>query len=56
MFQEEIMHVQYIFIDEMSFIGPTIFIQIDSRLQEAIPKNKDCHFGGRLIIIVGDLS
>jgi DNA replication protein DnaC len=31
-FQEEMRHIRYILIDEMSFLGPRLFIQIDSRL------------------------
>ena len=49
-------HVQYILIDEMIFVGPTLFVQVDSCLHEAFPKNKDCPFGGRSIILVGDLA
>lgn len=56
MFQEEMRHVRYISIDEMKFIGPRLFIQIDSHLREAFPENKDCPFGGRFIILVGDLA
>ena len=33
-FQEEMKHIQYILIDEMSFIGPKFFVQIDRRLHE----------------------
>jgi hypothetical protein len=36
-FQEEMRHIRYILIDEMSFLGPRLFIQIDSRLREAFP-------------------
>ena len=43
-------------IDEMRFIGPRLFIQIDSRLCEAFPKNKSTPFGCRSIILVGDLG
>ena len=32
--QEEMKHIQYILIDEMSFIGPKFFVQIDRRLHE----------------------
>ena len=55
-FQEEMRHIQYVLIDEMSFIGPKLLIQIDSRLREAFPKNKSAPFGGRSIILVGDLG
>ena len=40
----------------MSFIGPRLFIQIDYRLCEAFPENKSTPFGGRSIILVGDLG
>ena len=56
LFQEEMRHIRYVLIDEMSFIGPSLFIQIDSRLHEAFPKNKSTPFGGRSIILVGDLG
>jgi ATP-dependent DNA helicase PIF1 len=49
-------HIRYILIDEMSFLGPRLFIQIDSRLREAFPDNKSSPFGGRSIILVGDLG
>jgi DNA replication protein DnaC len=39
-FQEEMRHIRYILIDEMSFLGPRLFIQIDSRLREAFPDKK----------------
>jgi hypothetical protein len=31
-FQEELRHIRYIFIYEMRFLGPRLFIQIVSRL------------------------
>ena len=43
----------------MSFIGPRLFIQIDSRLGEAFlekRKKKVSPFGGRSLILVGDLG
>lgn len=55
-FQEEMRHVRYILNDEMSFIVPRLFIQIDSCLRKAFPKNKDYPFGGRSIILMGDLA
>ena len=39
-FQEEMQHIRYILIDEMSFIGPRLFLHMDSRLQEAFPREK----------------
>lgn len=40
--QEEMRHVQYILIDDMSLIGPRLFIQIDSHMREVFLENKDC--------------
>ena len=54
--QEEMRHIRYAFIDEMSFIGPRLLIQIDSRSSEAFPKNKSTPFGERSVILVGDLG
>jgi len=36
-FQEELRHIRYILIDEMSFIGLKLLNHIDERLQEAFP-------------------
>ena len=36
-FQEEMRHVKYLFIDEFRFVGPKILLKIDSRLCEAFP-------------------
>lgn len=55
-FQEEMQHVRYILIDEMRFLGSRLFMQIDARLREAFPEKKNCPFGGRSIIFVGDLG
>ena len=40
----------------MSFLGPRFFIQIDSRLREAFPEKSSVPFGGRSMILVGDLG
>ena len=40
----------------MSFIGPRLFIQIDSRLREAFLEKRSVPFGGRSLILVGDLG
>lgn len=40
----------------MSFIGLMIFVHIDACLWEAFPKNKDSPFGGRSIILMGDMG
>ena len=39
----------------MSFIGKNLLIKIDSRLHQAFPENATIPFGGRSIILVGDL-
>ena len=54
--QEEMKHVKYIIIDEMSFIGRNILIKIDSMLREAFLENSNITFRGRSIILVGDLG
>ena len=40
-FQEEMQHIRYILIDEMSFIGPRLFLHMDSRWQEAFSREKN---------------
>ena len=40
----------------MSFIGKHLLIIIDSRLRQAFPENANIPFGGRSIILVGDLG
>ena len=54
--QQYLKHVKYIMIDEMSFIGRNLLQNIDKRLQQAFPKNEKVIFGGRSIILVGDLG
>ena len=54
--QEEMKYVKYILIDEMSFIGRNLLIKIDSRLCQAFPESANIPFGGRSIILVGDLG
>ena len=49
-------YVTHILIDEMSFIGPRLFIQIDSCLREAFPEKRSVLFGGRSMILVGDIG
>ena len=56
LFQEQMRHIRYILIDEMSFIHPKFFMQINSRLWEVFLENKTYPFGGRSIILVGDLG
>jgi ATP-dependent exoDNAse (exonuclease V) alpha subunit len=48
--------IRYILIDEMSFIGPKLMLQIDSRLREAMPHQQHLSFGGISIILIGDLA
>ena len=54
--QEEMKHVMYILIDEMSFTGRNMLRKIDSRLREAFLKNSNIPFGGRPIILDDDLG
>ena len=44
--QEELRHIRYILIDEMSFIGPKMLNQIDARLRQAFPLQCTIPFGG----------
>lgn len=55
-FQESMHFIQYILIDEMSFIGPKLLQQIDKRLREAFPSQNHIPFGGRSIMLFGDLG
>ena len=55
-FEEEMWYVKCIFIYEMSFIGPMLFVQIDSRLREAFIEKKWVPFGKRSIIFVTNLG
>ncbi|XP_059064929.1 uncharacterized protein LOC131856976 [Cryptomeria japonica] len=48
--------IRYIIIDEMSFIGPKLIQRIDIRLREAFPAHNQLQFGGRSIILFGDLG
>eukprot|EP01018_Ginkgo_biloba_P020723 Gb_33222 [translate_table: standard] len=53
---EELHHVTYVMIDEMSFIRPKLMTLIDSRLHEAFPEKKHQPFRGRFMILIGDLG
>lgn len=55
-FQEDMKHIRYILIDEMSLIGPKLLLKIDTRLREAFPHRQHLHFGGVSIILIGDLA
>ena len=52
--QEELRHIRYILIDEMSFIGPKMLTQIDACLHQALPLQSTIPFGGCSIILLGD--
>ncbi|XP_059074931.1 uncharacterized protein LOC131075850 [Cryptomeria japonica] len=43
-FQEEMPHIKYILIDEMSFIGQNMLENTDSRLRQAFPQSADMSF------------
>ena len=47
--------VQFIIIDELSFIGDDYFVLIDSLLRAANPQSQRIPFGGKSIIICGDI-
>ncbi|XP_059064477.1 ATP-dependent DNA helicase RRM3-like [Cryptomeria japonica] len=55
-FQEEISHIKYILIDEMSFLGEMLLENIDSRLRQAFLENSHKIFEGISMILVGDLA
>ena len=48
--------MKYILIDEMRFIGRNLLTHIDARLRQAFPESAYVPFGGRSIILVGDLG
>lgn len=54
--QEEIQHIKYILIDEMSFIGQNLLQNIDSRLCQSFLEKSNMNFAGRSIILEGDLG
>ena len=54
--QEQLHHVQYVLIDEMSFFGPKLLSHIDEHLWEASPTSQSIPFGNQSIILVGNLS
>ncbi|XP_057861034.1 uncharacterized protein LOC131069551 [Cryptomeria japonica] len=54
--QEQLKHIKYILIDEMSFLGPKLLLKIDSCLRQAFPDSQHESFGGVSIILVGDLA
>ena len=54
--QEELKHVRYILIDEMSFLGPKLLLKTNNHLRQAFPQKQHEPFGGISIILVGDLG
>ena len=38
--QEELIYIRYVLIDEMSFLGPSLFNCIDEHLRESFPEQK----------------
>ncbi|XP_059076977.1 ATP-dependent DNA helicase PIF1-like [Cryptomeria japonica] len=54
--QEQLKHIKYILIDEMSFLGMKLLLKIDNRLRQAFPNNQHDKFGGVSMILVGDLA
>jgi len=54
--QGEIKHTKYILIDEMIFIGKKLLKSIDARLRQDFPEHSTIFFGGRSVILVGDLG
>lgn len=55
-FQKQLHHVEYILIDEISFIGLKMLSRIDDRLREALPLHRNAPFDNHSIIFVGDLG
>src|SRR5277367_6414695 len=51
--QERLQDVLYVIIDEKSMVGWQMLAQIDMRLRQAFPENKNVPFGGRSIILFG---
>ena len=49
-FQEELSHIKYILIDEMSFLRERLIQNIDSHLRQAFPENSHKTFGGMFSI------
>ena len=54
--QEEIKHILYILIDEMSFIGPNFHRHIDEHLEEAFTLQRNITFSGCSIKLVVDIG
>src|ERR1051325_1907711 len=54
--QKKLDGVEYLIIDEKSMVGRRMLALIDLRLRQAFPDHKDCVFGGRSVILVGDFG
>jgi hypothetical protein len=54
--QQDLQHVRFLFIDEMSMIGLKLFSCIDHRLREIFPHNRDLPFGGLGVVLCGDFA
>lgn len=55
-FQEDFKHINYILIDEMSFLGSKLLLKIDSQLWQACLGRNFHPLGGVSIILMGDLA
>ena len=51
---QELHHIHYILIDEMSFNCPKFLTQIDADLRQDFPSHCTIPFGGCSIILLGD--
>jgi len=49
-------HIQYILVDEMSFIGHKLFMQIEACLHEFILEKNTYLFENQSLILVGNLG
>ena len=56
LFQEEMKPIQYILTDEMNFIEPKLFVQIESCLRELFLETNDHSFDNWSIILIGHLG
>jgi len=55
-FQEDMKQIQCILNNEMSFIGPKMFVQIESPLRECFLEKNNYSFNNRSIIMVDNLG
>lgn len=54
--QDKYEHVHLVIIDEFSVISCTLLYWIDHRLREIFPSHNDIPFGGRDVVIAGDMG